>query len=157
MPTAMPATAVTGPADRPEAGAEIGRPIVDRPAPGPPIEVEPAATDSVDFSTPAGFGEIEVVEELEPVDLAPPPAVSVLDRLAERVEWSDSAAEAATRDRLLGRAIPPGGLGRLGEVAGWLSSVQGISPPREPRRVRAVVFAADHGVSAAGVSVSAPG
>lgn len=47
---------------------------------------------------------------------------------------------------------PRGGLGTLDELAGWLAACQGQAPPRSPRRPRVVVFAADHGVAAKGVS-----
>ncbi len=54
-------------------------------------------------------------------------------------------------------AGPPGGAyGRLGEIAGWLAACQGRSPAREPHRARLVIFAADHGIAAAGVSADDP-
>lgn len=56
------------------------------------------------------------------------------------------------RERLAGLATPPGALGRLGDLAVWVSSVQGTCPPRPLDRVRAVVLAGDHGVTAHGVS-----
>jgi nicotinate-nucleotide--dimethylbenzimidazole phosphoribosyltransferase len=60
------------------------------------------------------------------------------------------AAEAA--DRLAALATPAGALGRLGALAVWWSAVSGACPPPVPQRVRAVVFAGDHGVAAHGVS-----
>lgn len=54
--------------------------------------------------------------------------------LGAKVEWSDHEAEERTRENM------PPGLGRLAEVAEWLSAVQGCSPPRELGRVRLVVF-----------------
>ena len=66
---------------------------------------------------------------------------------------SPSAAARRTAEaRLSELAIPRGALGRLGEMATWLSGVQGVAPPRPPGNVRAVVFAGDHGVAAHGVS-----
>jgi len=59
---------------------------------------------------------------------------------------------AQARDRLLALATPVGALGRLGELAVWISSVQGECPPRPVERVRGVVFAGDHGVVAHGVT-----
>ncbi|EHR49731.1 NaMN:DMB phosphoribosyltransferase [Saccharomonospora marina XMU15] len=50
-----------------------------------------------------------------------------------------------------------GGLGTLDEIAGWLSACQGQAPPRTPRRARVVVFAADHGIAARGVSAQPAG
>lgn len=64
----------------------------------------------------------------------------------------DAAAHAAAQERLAALATPTGALGRLGELAVWLSAVQGVVPPRPPAAVRAVVFAGDHGVAAHGVS-----
>ncbi|MBW9204422.1 nicotinate-nucleotide--dimethylbenzimidazole phosphoribosyltransferase [Mumia sp. zg.B17] len=55
-------------------------------------------------------------------------------------------------ERLAGLATPAGALGRLGECAVWLASVQGQCPPRPPSNVRVVVFAGDHGVTRHGVS-----
>lgn len=55
-------------------------------------------------------------------------------------------------DRLAALATPTGALGRLGELAVWWSAVSGACPPPVPERVRATVFAGDHGVAAHGVS-----
>ncbi|MDD7968184.1 nicotinate-nucleotide--dimethylbenzimidazole phosphoribosyltransferase [Actinomycetospora lemnae] len=63
--------------------------------------------------------------------------------------------ETARREALA--ALPGGTYGRLEELAAWLASCQGRAPARAPRRVRAVLFAADHGIAAAGVSAHAPG
>jgi len=63
---------------------------------------------------------------------------------------ADSAVEARARqDRL---TKPSGSLGRLEDLAVWVSSCQGVCPPRQFQRARVVVFAGDHGVTAAGVS-----
>ena len=60
------------------------------------------------------------------------------------------AAAARTRqDRL---TKPPGSLGRLEDLSVWVASCQGVCPPRQFQRPRVVVFAGDHGVTAAGVS-----
>ncbi|MEJ2889058.1 nicotinate-nucleotide--dimethylbenzimidazole phosphoribosyltransferase [Actinomycetospora aeridis] len=53
-------------------------------------------------------------------------------------------------------ALPGGSYGRLEELAAWLAACQGRAPARAPQRVRAVLFAADHGIAAAGVSAHAP-
>ncbi len=70
----------------------------------------------------------------------------------ERIERPDEAAaeEATARQRHLTK--PPGSLGRLEELASWLSAVQGQCPPRPLDRARVVVFAGDHGVTRSGVS-----
>lgn len=82
--------------------------------------------------------------------------VNALDAAAADVGWPDFEAENGTRDLLHRLRVPAIALGRLQEVAVWLSGAQGASPPREPQQVRAVVFAADHGVSALGVTPPAP-
>ena len=55
-------------------------------------------------------------------------------------------------ERLAGLAIPAGALGRLGDLAVWVATTQGAVPPAPVERVRAVVFAGDHGVADHGVS-----
>ena len=64
----------------------------------------------------------------------------------------DAAAAAAARERQGRLTKPTGALGRLEELSVWMSAVQGRCPPLAPQRPRVVVFAADHGVAAAGVS-----
>jgi nicotinate-nucleotide--dimethylbenzimidazole phosphoribosyltransferase len=64
------------------------------------------------------------------------------------------AARAA--ERLAGLATPPGALGRLGDLAVWLSSAQGEVPPLPLLNVRLVIFAGDHGVAKHGVSAFPP-
>ncbi|WP_345527757.1 nicotinate-nucleotide--dimethylbenzimidazole phosphoribosyltransferase [Nocardioides endophyticus] len=63
---------------------------------------------------------------------------------------------AAAAERLAALATPPGALGRLGDLAVWLSAAQGSVPPRELDNVRLVIFAGDHGVAAHGVSAYPP-
>src|SRR5436305_3791090 len=61
-----------------------------------------------------------------------------------------AAAEAvAGREALLTK--PPGSLGRLEDMVGWLALWQGRNPPRL-ERVDILVFAGNHGVTAQGVS-----
>jgi nicotinate-nucleotide--dimethylbenzimidazole phosphoribosyltransferase len=62
--------------------------------------------------------------------------------------------QAAARQAQLTK--PPGSLGRLEEVGGWLSACQGLCPPRPISRPRVVVFAGDHGVARHGVSAYPP-
>ena len=64
---------------------------------------------------------------------------------------SDRARQQA-RERLDALAKPTGSLGRLEDLAAWLAACQGACPPQQPSRVRAVILAGDHGVSADGVS-----
>jgi nicotinate-nucleotide--dimethylbenzimidazole phosphoribosyltransferase len=55
-------------------------------------------------------------------------------------------------ERLAGLAIPAGALGRLGELSVWVAATQGAVPPEPIDRIRAVIFAGDHGVADHGVS-----
>lgn len=64
----------------------------------------------------------------------------------------DADVAAAARSRQARLTKPPGSLGRLEELSIWVASCQGECPPRPLTRARVVVFAADHGVTAAGVS-----
>lgn len=63
-----------------------------------------------------------------------------------------AAARAEAGERLAGLATPPGALGRLGELSTWIAATQGQVPPAPVDRIRAVIFAGDHGVSDHGVS-----
>jgi nicotinate-nucleotide--dimethylbenzimidazole phosphoribosyltransferase len=60
-----------------------------------------------------------------------------------------ASAEVARREALLTK--PPGSLGRLEELVGWLAHWQGRAPPRL-QRVEILVFAGNHGVTGRGVS-----
>jgi nicotinate-nucleotide--dimethylbenzimidazole phosphoribosyltransferase len=68
----------------------------------------------------------------------------------------DDDAMRSVIDRHRALAKPPGSLGRLETLSGWLAAVQGSAPPRPLQRVRVVLFAGDHGVTAAGVSANPP-
>ena len=63
----------------------------------------------------------------------------------------DPALGAALRARIDGMAKPPGSLGRLEDLAVRIGQAQGRSDPRM-ERIRAYVFAGDHGLNAEGVS-----
>ncbi len=82
----------------------------------------------------AGHGEGTVVTEFPPIT-APD---------------EDVAAQARTRQDTLTK--PAGSLGRLEELSVWVAACQGACPPNQFQRARIVVFAGDHGVTAAGVS-----
>lgn len=60
--------------------------------------------------------------------------------------------ERRAREYLDGLAKPLGSLGRLEELAAWISACQGSIPPRPLDRIRAIVLAGDHGVAEYGVS-----
>ncbi|UDY25029.1 nicotinate-nucleotide--dimethylbenzimidazole phosphoribosyltransferase [Nocardioides sp. Kera G14] len=68
---------------------------------------------------------------------------------------SDIARDHAAK-RLGALATPPGALGRLGDLAVWVSACQGQVPPAAVDNVRLVIFAGDHGVAAHGVSAFPP-
>jgi nicotinate-nucleotide--dimethylbenzimidazole phosphoribosyltransferase len=69
-----------------------------------------------------------------------------------RVTPPNPEIRAQAAGRLAGLATPAGALGRLGELAVWVSAVQGLCPPKPIENVRAVIFAGDHGVADHGVS-----
>jgi nicotinate-nucleotide--dimethylbenzimidazole phosphoribosyltransferase len=60
-----------------------------------------------------------------------------------------ASAQVARREATLTK--PPGSLGRLEALVGWLALWQGRSPPRM-QQVEILVFAGNHGVTARGVS-----
>ena len=70
----------------------------------------------------------------------------------EAVAPPDPDVAAAARARHDNLTKPPGSLGRLEDLSVWVSSCQGVCPPRPFQRARVVVFAGDHGVTSAGVS-----
>ena len=75
-------------------------------------------------------------------------------RLAEaiaRIAPPDAAADAAAQKRLDSLTKPQGSLGRLEELARRVAAIQGVVPPRVGLK-QIFVFAADHGVTAEGVS-----
>jgi len=68
------------------------------------------------------------------------------------IEGPDADAADAALARQAALTKPPGALGRLEELSVWVAACQGACPPRQFARPRVVVFAGDHGVTAAGVS-----
>jgi nicotinate-nucleotide--dimethylbenzimidazole phosphoribosyltransferase len=69
----------------------------------------------------------------------------------ERIAPLDAAAGDEAQKCLDSLTKPPGSLGRLEEVARRVAAIQGVVPPElGPKRI--FVFAADHGVTAEGVS-----
>lgn len=64
----------------------------------------------------------------------------------------DENARAEARTKLDGLVKPLGALGRLEDIAAWLSAAHGTVPPRPLDHVRIVVFAGDHGVTRTEVS-----
>ena len=79
------------------------------------------------------------------------PASATPDWLRRPAAFTDADARVAAEARQMQLTKPPGALGRLEELAVRLAAMQGrVRPAVE--RVRLVVFAADHGVAADGVS-----
>jgi nicotinate-nucleotide--dimethylbenzimidazole phosphoribosyltransferase len=75
----------------------------------------------------------------------PAPPVD-LTALAADVQWTDRDAGTRTAEAM------PAACGRLVELADWLASVQGVSPPQEPRRVRLVQFGRAGSAAVAGLA-----
>ena len=68
---------------------------------------------------------------------------------------ANDGAMAAARLREATLVKPPGALGRLEDLAEWLSGWQGHHPPRA-ERCQVAVFAGSHGITAEGVSAFPP-
>jgi len=81
----------------------------------------------------------------------PVPTLAAIRRLLMELPATDAAAVEQVRARECRLTKPPGALGRLEALTEWLAGWQGRSPPRLDR-VRACVFAGNHGVASAGVS-----
>jgi nicotinate-nucleotide--dimethylbenzimidazole phosphoribosyltransferase len=77
--------------------------------------------------------------------------VTWLDDVPGRIGPIDAAASAAVAARLDRLTKPPGSLGRLEALARQLAGITGLEQPRVDHPA-IVVFAADHGVTAHGVS-----
>lgn len=74
-----------------------------------------------------------------------------LDDLLGGMPDPDPAARASVAKRAAGVLRPVGALRRLDDIAIWLAGWQRTATPRV-ETVRAIIFAADHGVAARGVS-----
>ncbi len=81
----------------------------------------------------------------------PPATMAQLRERCATPPPGDVAAEAACLARQTTLTKPPGSLGRLETLAGWLARWQGRATPRLDR-VDILVFAGNHGVAARGVS-----
>ena len=85
---------------------------------------------------------------------APLPEICTLDdvrALLADLPGPDEEARNHARERDAVLTKPPGALGRLEDIAAFVSAWQGRHPPRLDR-VKVAVFAANHGVAAQGVS-----
>ncbi len=85
----------------------------------------------------------------------PPATLAALRALCTALPPGDPAAESACLARQATLTKPPGSLGRLETLAAWLARWQGRAVPRLDR-VDILVFAANHGVTAHGVSPYPP-
>lgn len=107
----------------------------------------------------ANAGGPETVDTPAPTTL--PRAVSAANEY-ERAEQFDFVpapapdAAIAARERQSQLTKPPGSLGRLEEIAIWVASCQGVSPPAPFDSPTVVIFAGDHGVAKSGVSAFPP-
>lgn len=122
-----------------------GEVLAALPVPTPPsakaIDSEPDAPETAALAAPSELprsvsaaNEFELAEQF---DFVPAP---------------DRDAAIAARERQSQLTKPPGSLGRLEEIAIWVASCQGVSPPVPFESPTVVVFAGDHGVAKAGVS-----
>jgi nicotinate-nucleotide--dimethylbenzimidazole phosphoribosyltransferase len=75
----------------------------------------------------------------------------LLEETLEKIRPLDHSADAAIQSRLDSLTKPVGSLGRLEELAGRVSSIQGEIPARLGSKLL-FVFAADHGIAQEGVS-----
>jgi len=78
--------------------------------------------------------------------------VELLERTVAAIGPLDPVAVAAATERQARLTKPPGSLGVLEDVSIKLAGLAGTCPPPLPQPVATAVFAADHGVHAAGVT-----
>jgi len=78
--------------------------------------------------------------------------VALVDVEWAEIEYPDFEATAAAQQRQSVLTKPAGSLGRLEDLSVWVAGAQGQCPPHDFQRARLVIFAGDHGVTAAGVS-----
>jgi nicotinate-nucleotide--dimethylbenzimidazole phosphoribosyltransferase len=80
-----------------------------------------------------------------------PDSIDEISKILSDLPPADEAAAAETQARDATLTKPPGALGRLEEIAVWLSAWQGKAPP-SAEKPAVLVFAGNHGVAARGVS-----
>ncbi|MEU1281966.1 nicotinate-nucleotide--dimethylbenzimidazole phosphoribosyltransferase [Streptomyces sp. NPDC005805] len=76
-----------------------------------------------------------------------------LDDFSDLIERPDSGVRRDAEERRERLVVPPGALGRLDQLAEWLSAAQAAVPVRAVENPRVVLFAGDHRVAELGVSV----
>jgi nicotinate-nucleotide--dimethylbenzimidazole phosphoribosyltransferase len=111
-----------------------------------PASSQPDAVDPLSTAT-EDTGEDVVEDFVEPPD--------PLEAAIEGIDYPDAEAAHAAKLRQYELAVPLGSLGLLDELSSWAASVQGQCPPSAFGNTRAVLFAGDHGIAAAGVSAYA--
>lgn len=77
--------------------------------------------------------------------------MSMIEQTCAAIPAPDELSRARVQERLNHLTKPPGSLGRLEELVLDLGALQGTDRPRTARKL-CVVFAADHGICARGVS-----
>ncbi|WP_203558044.1 nicotinate-nucleotide--dimethylbenzimidazole phosphoribosyltransferase [Streptomyces sp. S4.7] len=80
-----------------------------------------------------------------------------LDDFSDLIERPDGGLRRDAEERRERLTVPPGALGRLDELAEWLSAAQATVPVRAIEQPRVVLFAGDHGVAALNVSARPAG
>lgn len=123
-----PATATVAPLPMPGPDSVTPETVVE-PTPAVPVDLPRSGAAANEFELPEQF------------DFIPAP---------------DRDAAIAARDRQSQLTKPVGSLGRLEEIAIWVASCQGVSPPVPFASPTVVVFAGDHGVAKSGVSAFPP-
>jgi nicotinate-nucleotide--dimethylbenzimidazole phosphoribosyltransferase len=88
---------------------------------------------------------------MESIDMSDFTSFSALRSACLDLPGGNPAASAAVARREAVLTKPPGSLGRLEELVGWLAHWQGRAPP-QLRQVEILVFAGNHGVTGRGVS-----
>ncbi|KUF15360.1 nicotinate-nucleotide--dimethylbenzimidazole phosphoribosyltransferase [Streptomyces silvensis] len=81
----------------------------------------------------------------------------ILDDFTDLIERPDGGVRRDAEERRERQDVHPGALGRLDDLAEWLSAAQSEVPVKPIERPRAVLFAGDHGVAELGVSARAAG
>jgi nicotinate-nucleotide--dimethylbenzimidazole phosphoribosyltransferase len=94
----------------------------------------------------------EVVHQDRFTEAAPVPPPPVVPATAAAGPVFDEAAAAASRAHQRTLVKPAGSLGRLEELAASYAGARGVFPAPAPKRCALAVFAADHGVTAEGIS-----
>ena len=92
-----------------------------------------------------------VSRRMESIDMADFTSFSALRSACLDLPSGNPAASAAAARREAVLTKPPGSLGRLEELVGWLAQWQGRAPP-QLQQVEILVFAGNHGVTGRGVS-----